>query len=48
MKEIRPSQKNWMYYGLVVMLIMMLLNIFIFPSLTTPGWRRCRTAPSSR
>ena len=36
MKEIRPSQKNWMYYGLVVMLIMMLLNIFIFPSLTTP------------
>ncbi len=36
-----------MYYGLVVMLIMMLLNIFIFPSLTTPGGGGA-VAPSSR
>ena len=36
MKEIKSPQKNWMYYGLIVMLIMMVLNLFIFPNLMTP------------
>lgn len=36
MKEIRSPQKNWMYYALAVMVVMMLLNIFIFPNLMRP------------
>jgi cell division protease FtsH len=36
MKEIKSPQKNWMYYGIIVMLIMTVLNLFIFPNLMTP------------
>ncbi len=31
MKEVKPSQKPMMYYGLVVLLVMMVINAFIMP-----------------
>ena len=36
MKEIKSPQKNWMYYALIVMVVMMLLNIFVFPNIMQP------------
>ncbi|MDD4081551.1 MAG: ATP-dependent zinc metalloprotease FtsH [Eubacteriales bacterium] len=36
MKEIKSPQKNWMYYGIIAAVVIMLLNIFLFPNLMRP------------
>ena len=35
MKEVRPPQKSLLYYFGIVLLVMMLLNAFVFPRLFT-------------
>ncbi len=36
MKEIKSPQKNWMYFALIAAVVIMLLNIFLFPNLMSP------------
>lgn len=36
MKEIKSPQKNWMYFGIAAALVIMLLNIYLFPNLMQP------------
>lgn len=36
MREIKTPPKNLMYYALTVMVVMLLLNIFVFPRLMRP------------
>ena len=33
MKEVKPPRRSMMYYGLIVILTMMIINAFIMPSL---------------
>ena len=32
----KPNKKPFFYYAMIAMLILMLLNAFVFPSLMTP------------